>query len=61
MYKDGEIIGTLAPGVPLPESLEQDPYVGKKAFKVIAPLKNKSAIIMAVNLIEEPLSSLQYL
>jgi hypothetical protein len=50
MYKDGEIIGTLAPGVPLPESLQQDPYVGKKAFKVIAPLKNESAVIMAVNL-----------
>tara|TARA_R110001606_G_scaffold233105_4_gene380554 strand:+ start:947 stop:3073 length:2127 start_codon:yes stop_codon:yes gene_type:complete len=50
MYKDGEIIGTLAPGVPLPESLTQDPYVGKKAFKVIAPLKNESAVIMAVNL-----------
>ncbi|MFB9052716.1 Sip1-related alpha-galactosidase [Formosa undariae] len=50
MYKDGEIIGTLAPGVPLPESLEQDPYVGKKAFKVIAPLLNETAVIMAVNL-----------
>ncbi|QXP66388.1 Sip1-related alpha-galactosidase [Polaribacter sp. AHE13PA] len=50
MYKDGEIIGTLAPGVPLPESLQQDPYVGKKAFKVIAPIKNESAVIMAVNL-----------
>jgi hypothetical protein len=53
MYKDGEIIGTLAPGVPLPESLLQDPYVGKKAFKVIAPIKNKSAVIMAVNLNRE--------
>ncbi|MDO7172375.1 Sip1-related alpha-galactosidase [Mariniflexile sp. AS56] len=50
MYNDGEIVGTLAPGVPLPESLKQDPYVGNKAFKVIAPLKNKSASIMAVNL-----------
>lgn len=50
MYKDGEIIGTLAPGVPLPESLAQDPYVGLQAFKVIAPVNNKSAIIMAVNL-----------
>jgi hypothetical protein len=50
MYKDGEIICTLAPGVLLPESLEQDPYLDKKVFKVIAPLKNKSAIIMAVNL-----------
>lgn len=50
MYGDGEIIRTLAPGVPLPESLLQDPYVGEQAFKVIAPLRNKSAIIMAVNL-----------
>lgn len=50
MYDDGKIIGTLAPGVPLPKSLKQDPYTGKKAFKVIAPLKNKTAVIMAVNL-----------
>jgi hypothetical protein len=50
MYEDGEIIGTLAPGVPLPESLQYDPYVDNQAFKVVAPLKNKTAIIMAVNL-----------
>lgn len=49
-YADGRILGTLAPGVPLPESLMQDPYYNGKAFRVIAPLKNKTAAIMAVNL-----------
>ncbi|ANW95364.1 hypothetical protein AXE80_03275 [Wenyingzhuangia fucanilytica] len=49
-YKDGRIVGTLAPAVPLPESLMQDPYADDKAFKVIAPLQNKTAAIMAVNL-----------
>lgn len=50
MYEDGRIVGTLAPGVPLPESLMQDPFKDKKAFRVIAPLKNNSAAILAVNL-----------
>lgn len=49
-YSDGHILGTLAPGVPLPESLLQDPYSEGKAFRVIAPLKNNCAAIMAVNL-----------
>ncbi|MGQ1786137.1 Sip1-related alpha-galactosidase [Saccharicrinis sp. GN24d3] len=49
-YADGHILGTLAPGVPLPESLMQDPYYEGKAFRVIAPLKNNCAAIMAVNL-----------
>ncbi|SDR65382.1 Raffinose synthase or seed imbibition protein Sip1 [Polaribacter sp. KT25b] len=50
MYKDGEIIRTLAPGVPLPQSMMKDPYFDGKAFSVIAPIENKSAVIMAVNL-----------
>lgn len=49
-YSDGRILGTLAPAVPLPESLMQDPYFDGKAFRVIAPLKNQTAAIMAVNL-----------
>lgn len=49
-YADGRVLGTLAPAVPLPESLMQDPYVVDNAFRVIAPLKNKTAAIMAVNL-----------
>ncbi|GIZ09694.1 Sip1-related alpha-galactosidase [Flavobacterium sp. UMI-01] len=49
-YGDGLIVGTEAPAVPLPESLMQDPYFDGKAFRVIAPLKNKAAAIMAVNL-----------
>ncbi|WP_372774746.1 Sip1-related alpha-galactosidase [Mangrovibacterium sp.] len=50
IYNDGRILGTLAPGVPLPESLMQDPFYGGKAFRMIAPLENKSAAILAVNL-----------
>jgi len=50
VYADGRILGTLAPGVPLPESLLQDPYTEGKAYRVIAPLKNNCAAIMAVNL-----------
>jgi len=49
-YANGRILGTLAPAVPLPESLMTDPYRGGKAFRIIAPLKNKAAAIMAVNL-----------
>ena len=48
-YSDGRILGTLAPAVPLPESLLQDPYYEGRAFSVIAPLKNKTAAILAVN------------
>lgn len=50
MYEDGRILGTLAPAVPLPESLMQDPFTDNKAFRVIAPLKNRSAAILAFNL-----------
>lgn len=49
-FADGRILGTLAPGVPLPESLMQDPYYTEKAFRVIAPLKNNCAAVLAVNL-----------
>ncbi|MGQ1786150.1 Sip1-related alpha-galactosidase [Saccharicrinis sp. GN24d3] len=49
-FADGHILGTLAPGVPLPESLMQDPYYEGKAFRLIAPLENNSAVIMTVNL-----------
>ncbi len=50
IYNDGRILGTLAPGVPLPESLMQDPFYGGKAFRTIAPLENKSAAVLVVNL-----------
>ncbi|REE00143.1 Sip1-related alpha-galactosidase [Marinoscillum furvescens] len=50
MYEDGRLLGTLAPAVPLPETLMQDPYTGGEAFRVIAPLKNQSAVILAFNL-----------
>ena len=50
IYNDGKIVGTLAPGVPLPESMMSDPYTGGKVFKVIAPIDNQTASILAVNL-----------
>lgn len=50
VYNDGRILGTLAPAVPLPESLMQDPYFSANAFRLIAPLENQTAAIMAVNL-----------
>ncbi len=50
IYNDGKIVGTLAPGVPLPESMMQDPFFDHQAFRVIAPLSNQSAAILAVNL-----------
>lgn len=50
MYDDGRIVGTLTPGVPLPQSLMQNPFFGGKAFNVITPLKNQSAVIMSVSL-----------
>jgi len=50
IYNDGKIVGTLAPGVPLPESMMSDPYTGGTIFKVIAPLENKTASILVVNL-----------
>ena len=50
MYEDGRILGTLAPAVPSPETLLHDPYTGNQAFKVFAPLPNKTAIVLAFNL-----------
>jgi Raffinose synthase or seed imbibition protein Sip1 len=50
IYNDGKIVGTLAPAVPLPESMMSDPYTGGTVFKVIAPIENKTAAILAVNL-----------
>jgi hypothetical protein len=50
IYNEGSILRTQAPGVPLPESLMQDPYDGGKAFRIIAPLNNKAAVILAMNL-----------
>lgn len=50
IFNDGKIIGTLAPGVPLPESIMYNPFTSHKSFKVIAPLKNNSAALMVVNL-----------
>ncbi|WP_309009081.1 Sip1-related alpha-galactosidase [Pelagicoccus sp. SDUM812005] len=49
-YEDGELLRPLAPGVPLPESVMMDVYRSGEAFRVIAPLANDCAAIVAYNL-----------
>jgi len=51
-YGDGELLRPLAPAAPLPESLFLNPYEEREAFRVIAPLPNKSAAVAAYNLTE---------
>jgi len=50
MYEDGKLIRTLAPGVPSVSNITSDPFEDTKAYKVIAPLKNNSAAVLAMNL-----------
>ncbi|VGO13132.1 hypothetical protein PDESU_01686 [Pontiella desulfatans] len=49
-YRDGELLRPLAPGFPLPDSVMLDVYKSGKAFRVIAPLANQCAAIVAYNL-----------
>lgn len=49
-YEDGELLRPLAPGVPLPDSVMMDVYKSGEAFRVIAPLANDCAAIVAYNL-----------
>ena len=50
VYNDGELLRPLAPGFPLPESVMMDVYQGGEAFRVIAPLANRCAAVVAYNL-----------
>ena len=50
MYEDGKLIRTLAPGVPSVSNITSDPYKDDKSYKIIAPLKNNSAAVLAMNL-----------
>jgi len=49
-YEDGELLRPLAPAAPLPDSVFVAPMKEKKPFKVIAPLTNGAAAIVAYNL-----------
>jgi hypothetical protein len=49
-YEDGELLRPLAPAVPTPESAFIHVFSAPQAYRVIAPLANKSAAIVAYNL-----------
>lgn len=50
-YRDGLLLRPLAPGVPVPDSIFGDALYDKNsAYKVIAPLNNRSCAIVVYNL-----------
>ena len=49
-YEDGELLRPLAPACPLPDSVFIAPMREPKPYRVIAPLRNDSAAIVAYNL-----------
>ncbi len=51
-YGDGEIIRPIAPALPLPESVFNNPMHNKTAYRVIAPQPNKAASVVCYNLFE---------
>jgi len=51
-YRDGEVIRPLAPAVPLPESVFNNPIHEKESYRVIAPLPNGAASVVCYNLLE---------
>ncbi len=48
-YKDGRILRPLAPGAPLPDSIFANPYAVNAPYRVIVPLSNDSAAVVAYN------------
>ncbi|MFI3306739.1 MAG: Sip1-related alpha-galactosidase [Rikenellaceae bacterium] len=52
-YADGELLRPLAPGVPLPDSFFADALMGSDGYRVIAPMCEKSAAIVAYNISSE--------
>jgi len=52
IYADGELLRPLAPGVPLPDSIMDDPVTSRLAYGVIAPLEHRTAAIALFNLTE---------
>lgn len=51
-YEDGELLRPLAPAVPLPDSVFLDALNEARAYRVIAPLVNKSAAVAVYSLAE---------
>jgi hypothetical protein len=51
-YRDGEVIRPLAPAVPLPESVFNNPLHERESYRVIAPLPNRAASVVCYNLLE---------
>lgn len=51
-YGSGGLLRPLAPAAPLPESIFVDPFDEAKAFRVVAPLANRSAAVVVYNLTE---------
>ncbi|NQU44986.1 raffinose synthase [bacterium] len=49
-YEDGRLLRTLAPAVPLPESVFIDPMDQAEFYRVIAPLPNGCAAVAGYNL-----------
>jgi hypothetical protein len=49
-YEDGRLLQTLAPAVPLPESVFIDPMDQAEFYRVIAPLPNGCAAVAGYNL-----------
>jgi hypothetical protein len=57
-FEDGRILRPLAPAVPAPESLFVNTYEDGQAYRIIAPLPNRSAALINYNLThpEKPVS-----
>ncbi len=51
-YADGELLRPLAPATPLADDIFIDPFEEPAAYRVIAPLANRAAAIVAYNLTE---------
>lgn len=52
-YKDGLLLRPVAPPAPLADSLFTDPLSEDKAYKVVAPLANRTAAVVVYNLTKQ--------
>ncbi len=52
-YEDGELLKTLAPAVPLVESIFECPINTQSLYKVIAPLNNGAAAMVCYNIYDD--------
>jgi hypothetical protein len=51
-YEDGELLRPLSPAFPLSDGLFMDPFADGRPYRVIAPLANRAAAVVAYNLTE---------